>query len=67
MNKVLKDFIIKHRNLSRKKAQYVPGWDCHGLPIKYKVEQLSKESKDDLGVLEVRKRCREYALKWLDI
>ncbi len=67
MNKVLKDFIVKHRNLSGKKAQYVPGWDCHGLPIEYKVEQLSKESKDDLGVLEVRKRCREYALKWLDI
>lgn len=67
LNKILKDIIIKHRNLSGKKAMYVPGWDCHGLPIEYKVEQESKESKDDLGVLEIRKRCREYALKWLDI
>jgi isoleucyl-tRNA synthetase len=66
MNKILKDIIVKHRNMIGFKAQYVPGWDCHGLPIELKVEQ-KMGGKSGLSVLEIRKKCREYALKFLDI
>lgn len=66
MNKILKDIIVKHRNMVGFKAQYVPGWDCHGLPIELKVEQ-EMGGKSGLSVLEIRKKCREYALKFLDI
>lgn len=66
MNKILKDIIVKHRNMAGFKAQYVPGWDCHGLPIELKVEQeLGK--KGTLSLLEIRRKCREYALRYLDI
>ncbi len=67
MNKVLKDIIIKSRNLQGQKAEYVPGWDCHGLPIEHKVEQDLKKKKKDLPTLIIRKLCREYALKYVDI
>ncbi len=66
MNKILKDIIIKSKNLNGYKAEYVPGWDCHGLPIELKVEQALEEEKD-LSILDIRKRCREYALKYLDV
>jgi len=67
LNKILKDIIVKHRNLSGRKAQYVPGWDCHGLPIELKVEQQLEGRKEDLTTLDIRKRCREYALSFLDV
>ncbi len=67
MNKILKDIIVKSRNLQGRSAQYVPGWDCHGLPIELKVEQERQASEKDLDILQVRKKCREYALKYLDI
>jgi isoleucyl-tRNA synthetase len=66
MNKILKDVIVKHRNLTGRQAQYVPGWDCHGLPIELKVEQ-ELGGKNNFSTLEIRKKCREYALKYLDI
>jgi isoleucyl-tRNA synthetase len=66
MNKILKDVIVKHRNMNGLKAQYVPGWDCHGLPIELKVEQ-ELGGKDKFTTLEIRRKCREYALKYLDI
>lgn len=66
MNKILKDIIVKHRNMSGKQAQYVPGWDCHGLPIEHKVEQ-ELGGKTQLSVLEIREKCRKYALRYLDI
>jgi isoleucyl-tRNA synthetase len=66
MNKILKDVIVKHRNMTGRKAQYVPGWDCHGLPIELKVEQ-ELGGKDKYSILEIRQKCREYALKYLDI
>jgi len=66
MNKILKDVIVKHRNLTGRQAQYVPGWDCHGLPIELKVEQ-ELGGKNKFSTLEIRKKCREYALKYLDI
>lgn len=66
MNKILKDIIVKHRNMMGFKAEYVPGWDCHGLPIELKVEQ-ELGGKANVSILEVRQKCREYALKYLDI
>ncbi|CCO24519.1 isoleucine--tRNA ligase [Maridesulfovibrio hydrothermalis] len=67
MNKVLKDIIVKSRNLQGMKAEYVPGWDCHGLPIEHKVEQDLKKKKKELPTLIIRKLCREYARKFVDI
>ena len=66
MNKILKDIIVKHRNMTGRKAQYVPGWDCHGLPIELKVEQ-ELGGKNNFSTLEIRKKCRAYALRYLDI
>src|SRR5919109_1645450 len=63
LNKILKDFVVKSQTMLGKRAPYVPGWDCHGLPIEYKVV---KESRD-LSPLEVRKRCDAFARKWIDL
>src|SRR5437588_8249102 len=63
LNKILKDFVVKSQTMLGKRAPYVPGWDCHGLPIEYKVV---KESRD-LAPLEVRKRCEAFARKFIDI
>ncbi len=67
MNKILKDIIVKYHNLKGERAEYVPGWDCHGLPIELKVEQEMGISKRDVSVIEIRQRCRQYALKYLNI
>lgn len=66
LNKVLKDIVVKSRNMQGQQAQYVPGWDCHGLPIEHKVEQELKKKKKELDTLTIRKICRSYAAKWLD-
>lgn len=66
LNKILKDIIIKSRNMQGYAAHYVPGWDCHGLPIEHKVEQELKEKKKSLPAPVVRKLCRDYATKWLN-
>jgi len=66
LNKVLKDIVVKSRNMQGQKAQYVPGWDCHGLPIEHKVEQELKKKNKELDTLTIRKICRSYAAKWLD-
>ncbi|CAN5558652.1 isoleucine--tRNA ligase [soil metagenome] len=63
LNKILKDFVVKSRTMAGMRAPYVPGWDCHGLPIEFKVV---KESKG-LSPVEVRKRSEEYARKFIDI
>jgi isoleucyl-tRNA synthetase len=67
MNKILKDIIVKHRNMNGYQAHYVPGWDCHGLPIELKVEHELGAEKSSLPALEIRRRCREYALRYVDI
>ena len=67
LNKILKDIIVKNKNMTGKQAQYIPGWDCHGLPIELKVEQELGGKKKERTALEVRKLCREYALRWVDI
>ena len=66
LNKTIKDIIVKSRNLMGQRAQYVPGWDCHGLPIEHKVEQELKKKGKVLDTLTIRKVCRSYASKWLD-
>ena len=66
-NKTLKDIIIKYKNMSGYYAPYIPGWDTHGLPIEKKVEQVLKISKDDVGISEFRKKCKEYALEQVEI
>jgi len=66
LNKILKDIIVKSRNMAGYASRYVPGWDCHGLPIEHKVEQELKEKKKTLPAHVVRKLCREYAGKWID-
>jgi isoleucyl-tRNA synthetase len=63
LNKILKDFVVKSQTMLGKRSPYVPGWDCHGLPIEYKVV---KESRD-LSPLEVRKRCDAFARKYVDL
>ena len=67
LNKILKDIIVKSRNIQGYTAHYVPGWDCHGLPIELKVEHELGEKKKTLPPHVVRKVCRDYANKWLDI
>ena len=67
MNKVLKDIIVKSRNMQGFQAGYVPGWDCHGLPIEHKVELELKKKKKELPAHVIRKLCREYAAKWLSV
>lgn len=67
---VLKDFVVRHKFMAGFDSPYAPGWDCHGLPIEWKVEQdLRKDgkSKHDVSKAELRRRCREYAQKWVDV
>jgi len=63
LNKILKDLVVKSQTMLGKRAPYVPGWDCHGLPIEYKVV---KESRD-LSPLEVRKKSEAFARKYVDV
>src|SRR6058998_1630384 len=63
LNKILKDFVVKSQTMLGKHAPYVPGWDCHGLPIEYKVVKESQE----LSPLEVRKKSEAFARKWINI
>ncbi len=67
LNKILKDIIVKSKNMQGYAAEYVPGWDCHGLPIELKVEHELGEKKKELPAHVVRKACRKYAGKWIDI
>lgn len=67
LNKTLKDIIIKSRNMDGFKAEYVPGWDCHGLPIELKVTQELGEKAKTIPAHAVRKECRKYANKFVDI
>lgn len=70
MNKVLKDIIVRSQSLMGKDAPYVPGWDCHGLPIEWKIEEAyraKKKSKDEVPAAEFRAECRDYAAKWVGV
>jgi isoleucyl-tRNA synthetase len=68
LNKVLKDMVVKHRTMAGYRCHYIPGWDCHGLPIELKVDRgLSEQEKESLSTVEIRQRCRDYALRYVDI
>ena len=67
LNKVLKDFIVKSRTMSGFDSPYVPGWDCHGLPIEIKVDNDLGRKKLEMDPLDVREACRAYAQKYLDL
>ena len=63
LNKILKDFVVKSQTMLGKRAPFVPGWDCHGLPIEYKVVKESRA----LSPLEIRQKCEAFARKFIDI
>ncbi len=67
LNKTLKDFVVKSRSMSGFDAPYVPGWDCHGLPIEIKVDNQLGRKKLEMDPLAVREECRKYATKYLDL
>jgi isoleucyl-tRNA synthetase len=67
MNKCLKDFIVKSKTMSGYDAPYVPGWDCHGLPIEIKVDKELGGKKLQMKPNDVRAECRKYAQKYLDL
>jgi isoleucyl-tRNA synthetase len=66
-NKILKDIIIKSKQMAGFDAPYVPGWDCHGLPIEHKVDQELGRKKLEMSQVEIRRYCRKYAEKYIDI
>ncbi len=67
LNKCLKDFIVKSKSMSGFDSPYVPGWDCHGLPIEIKVDQQLGGKKLQMQPMEVRRACRKYAEKYLNL
>jgi isoleucyl-tRNA synthetase len=67
LNKILKDVVVKSRTMMGYDAPYVPGWDCHGLPIEHQVDKDLGSKKQGLSPLEVRAACRAYAEKFIDI
>ncbi len=67
LNKVLKDLVVRYATLAGFDSPYVPGWDCHGLPIEHKVAKDLGSKIVGMGATEIRERCRVEALKWVDI
>jgi len=67
LNKILKDIIVRSRQMAGFDAIYVPGWDCHGLPIEHNVDKELGKKKKDLTKVDIRKRCRAYAERFIDI
>ena len=70
LNKILKDIIVRFHQMDGKDSVYVPGWDCHGLPIEWKIEEQykkNKKNKNEVPIVEFRKECRAFAEKWIDI
>lgn len=70
LNKILKDVINRSQQMTGKDANYVPGWDCHGLPIEWKIEEKYRSEgrdKDEVPIVEFRQECREFADHWIDV
>ncbi|HZB93659.1 MAG TPA: isoleucine--tRNA ligase [Stellaceae bacterium] len=70
LNKILKDVVNRAQQMLGKDAVYVPGWDCHGLPIEWKIEEeyrARKQSKDAVPIVQFRKECRDFAAHWLEV
>lgn len=70
LNKILKDFVSRSQQMLGKDANYVPGWDCHGLPIEWKIEEQYRskgKDKDTVPVLQFRSECRDFAAHWMKV
>ncbi len=70
LNKILKDVINRSQQMMGKDSNYVPGWDCHGLPIEWKIEEQYRadgQNKDDVPIVEFRRECREFAANWIEV
>ena len=70
LNKILKDIIVKFHQMDGKDSIYVPGWDCHGLPIEWKIEEeykKNKKNKNEIPIVEFRRECRSFAQKWIEV
>ena len=70
LNKILKDMVVRSQQMMGKDARYVPGWDCHGLPIEWKIEEQYRAkglNKDDVDVVAFRQECRKFAEGWIDV
>jgi len=70
LNKILKDMITRFHQMNGKDSVYVPGWDCHGLPIEWKIEEQykkKKKNKDEVPVKDFRQECREFAKSWIEV
>ncbi|QXT40676.1 isoleucine--tRNA ligase [Gymnodinialimonas ceratoperidinii] len=70
LNKTIKDIIVRSHQMMGRDARYIPGWDCHGLPIEWKIEEQYRKkgkNKDAVDIVEFRKECRDFAAGWVDI
>ncbi len=70
LNKILKDMVVRSQQMMGHDARYVPGWDCHGLPIEWKIEEQYRAkglNKDDVDIVAFRRECRAFATGWIDI
>ena len=70
LNKILKDMIVRFQQMSGKDSVYVPGWDCHGLPIEWKIEERykkQKKNKEEVPIKDFRGECREFAKEWIKV
>ena len=69
LNKILKDMVVRSQQMMGKDARYIPGWDCHGLPIEWKIEEQYRakgKNKDDVPVIDFRQECRKFAAGWVE-
>ena len=70
LNKILKDMVVRSQQMMGKDARYIPGWDCHGLPIEWKIEEQYRKNgrdKDTVPVVDFRQECRKFAAEWVDV
>ena len=70
LNKILKDMVVRSQQMMGKDARYIPGWDCHGLPIEWKIEEAYRKkgrNKDEIDTVDFRQECRRFAEGWIDV
>ncbi|MEL6533038.1 MAG: class I tRNA ligase family protein, partial [Pseudomonadota bacterium] len=70
LNKILKDMVVRSQQMMGRDSRYIPGWDCHGLPIEWKIEEAYRQKgqdKDAINVVEFRQECRRFAEHWIDV
>ncbi|WP_294619566.1 isoleucine--tRNA ligase [uncultured Roseovarius sp.] len=70
LNKILKDMVVRSQQMMGRDARYIPGWDCHGLPIEWKIEEQYRKkgkNKDEVDIVDFRQECRKFADGWIDV